>query len=79
MRGRHSATKTMQKVIQINFRQKLVKCFYFERKAIKTQMGLTHKEINHTDHAVQKCNKSVHNQEISVTASHTNIKVNEDH
>ena len=62
-------TETMQKVIQINFRQKLVKCFYSERKAIKTQIGLTYKEINHTDNAVQKCNKSVHTQENSVTES----------
>ena len=68
--GRRSATETMQKVIQIDFRQKLVKCLYDERKAIKTQMVLTYKEINHTDNAVQKCNKSVHTQENSVTESH---------
>ena len=38
---RRSATETTQKVIQIDFRQKLFKCFYSERKAIKTQMDLT--------------------------------------
>ena len=75
---RRSATETPQKVIQIDFRQKLVKCFYSERKAIKTQMGLTYKEINHTDTAVKKCNKSVHTQENSVT-NHKNITVNECH
>ena len=69
VRGRRSATETKQKVIQIDFRQKLVKCFYSERKAIKTQMGLTYKEINHTDNAVQKCIKSVHTQENLVTES----------
>ena len=41
-----SATKTTQKCIQIDVRQKLVKCFNSEQKAIKTQMGLTYKEIN---------------------------------
>ena len=68
--GRRSATETTQKVIQIDFRQKLVKCFYSERKVIKTRMGLTYKEINHTENAVQKCNRSVHTQENSVTESH---------
>ena len=76
--GRRSATERTQKVIQIDFRQKLVKCFYSERKAIKIQVGLTYKEINHTDNAVQKCNKSVHTQENSLQ-NHKNIKVNEDH
>ena len=71
--------ETTPKVIQMDFRQKLVKCFYFERKAIKTQIGLTYKVINHTDNAVQKCNKSVHTQENSLTESHKNIKVNEGH
>ena len=51
--------KTKENVIQIDFRQKLVKCLYSERKSIKTQMGVTYKEINHTDNAVQKCNNSV--------------------
>ena len=67
--GRRSATETMQKIIQIVFRQKLVTCFYSERKAVKTQMGLTYKEINYTDNTVQNCNKSVHTQENSVTES----------
>ena len=51
--GRRSATETTQKVIQIDFRQKLVKCFYSERIAIKTQMGLTYKEINNTGNTVR--------------------------
>ena len=75
---RRSATETMQKVIQIDFRQKLVKCFYSERKATKTQMGLTYKEINNTDNAVHNCNKLVHTEENSVTESQY-IKVNEGH
>ena len=33
--GRRSATETPQKVIQIEFRQKLVKCFYSERKRLR--------------------------------------------
>ena len=70
--------ETMQIVIQIDFRQKLVKCFYCERKAIKTQMDLTYKEINHTGNAIQKCNKSVHTQEI-LSQNHKIIKVNEGH
>ena len=57
--GRRSATERKEKVIQIDFRQKLVKCFYSERKAIKTQMGLTYKEINNTDNTVRNCNNSV--------------------
>ena len=57
--GRRSATETTQNVIQIDFRQKLVKCFYSERKAIKTQMGLTCKEINNIDNAVRNLVRSV--------------------
>ena len=69
MGERRSATKKTKRVIQIDFRQKLVKCFYSERKTIKTQISLTYKEINNTDNAVQKCNKPVHTQENSVTES----------
>ena len=57
--GRRLATETTQKVIQIDFRQKLGKCFYSDRKAIKTQIGLTYKEINNTDNTVRNCNNSV--------------------
>ena len=80
--GRRFATETMQKVIQIDFRQKLVKCFYSERKAIKTQMGLTYKEINNTDNTVQNLVGSVTNRFILKkirSQNHTNIKVNEGH
>ena len=77
--GRRSATKTTQKVIQIDFRQKLVKCFYSERKAIKTQMGLTYKEISHPHNVVRILVGSVTNGLYSknlVTKSHKHIKVN---
>ena len=59
VRGSRSATETTQKVIQIDFRQKLVKCFYSERKAIKTQMGLTYKEINNIDNTARNLVRSV--------------------
>ena len=61
MSWRQSATETTQKVIQIDFRQKLVKCFYSERKAIKTQMALAYKEINNTGSEVQNLVRSVTN------------------
>ena len=60
--GRRSATETTQTVIQIDFWQKLVKCFYSERKAIKTQMCLTYKEINNTDNTVRNLVRSVTNR-----------------
>ena len=59
--GRRLATETTQKVIQIDFRQKIVKCFHSDRKAIKTQMGLTYKEINNTDNAVRNLTRDVTN------------------
>ena len=62
-RGREAVVDgNAQKVMQIDFRQKLVKCFYTERKAIKTQMGLTYKEINNTYNAVQNLVRSVTNR-----------------
>ena len=60
--GRQSATETTQNVLQLDFRQKLVKCFYSDRKTIKTQMGLTYKEINNTDNAVRNLVRSVTNR-----------------
>ena len=71
--------ETTQKVIEIGFRKKLVKCFYFERKAIKTHMGLTYKEINNTDNAVRTLVRSVTSRFILRKFGHritTNIKVN---
>ena len=50
--GKWSATETTHKIIQIDFRHKLVKCFYSEQKAIKTKMDLTYKDINNTDNAL---------------------------
>ena len=62
--------ETTLKLIQIDFPQKLVKCFYSERKAIKTQMGLTYKEINNTDNAVQNLVRSVTNRFILRKSGH---------
>ena len=59
--------------IHIDFRQKLVKCFYSEQKAIKTDMSLTFKEINNTDNAVLNLVRAVTDEVIlrnSVTESH---------
>ena len=61
--------KQRKKLYKLTSDRNSIKCFYSERKAFKTQMGFTYKEINHTDNAVQKCNKSVHTRENSVTES----------
>ena len=42
----------------------VVKYFYSERKGIKTQMGLTYKDINNTDNAFQNLIRSVTNRSI---------------
>ena len=78
MGGRRSATERTQKVIKIDFRQQLVKCFYSERKAIR-QMGLTYKEINNTDNAVWNSVRRLTNRFILRKSGHRitqNIKVN---
>ena len=80
--GRRTATETNQKVIQIDFRQKIINYFYSERKAIKTQMSLTYKEISNTDNAVWNLVRSVTSRFIlrnSVTEAHKNIMVNYGH
>ena len=53
--GRRSATEKTQKVVHIDFRQKLVKCFYYERKAINGFNVQRNQSYRHN--AVQKCNK----------------------
>ena len=73
--GRSSTTETTQTVIQIDFRQKLVKCFYSERNAIKPQMGLTYNEINNTDNAVQNVVRSVTNRFILRKSGHRIKKI----
>ena len=59
--GRWSATETTQKVIQIDFRQKIIKYFYFEQKAINIQTDLAFDSINNTDNCrselSQSCNR----------------------
>ena len=43
--GGWSATETKPKIIQIDFRQKIINYFYFGRKAINTQMEIALKII----------------------------------
>ena len=46
------ATETTHKIIQIDFRQKIIKCFYSEQKANKTKMCLAFDSINNPGDAV---------------------------
>ena len=60
MGGRWSAAETTQKVIQIDFRQKIINHFYSEQKASNIQMDLAFNSMNNPDNArselSQRCN-----------------------
>ena len=53
-----ATTEKTQRIIQIDFRQKLVNYFCFGQKAIKTQMGLTYKEIYNPDNVFRNVVKT---------------------
>ena len=56
---------SINKIYKLTLRQKVVKCFYSEQKAIKTEMSLTYKEINNAGNAVKNLVRSVTNRFIS--------------